>query len=48
MLALGAANINPDDKTYADASIVREGPVGDQGGGAFSGGVSCLVGILQC
>ncbi|MCJ1330954.1 hypothetical protein MMC10_007641 [Thelotrema lepadinum] len=34
----GAANIAPDQNTYTDGSIVREGPVGDQGTGAFSAG----------
>ncbi|MCJ1298468.1 hypothetical protein MMC08_001258 [Hypocenomyce scalaris] len=34
----GAANIRPDPTPYADGEIVREGPVGDQGDGAFSTG----------
>ncbi|KAL8714758.1 MAG: hypothetical protein Q9220_001271 [cf. Caloplaca sp. 1 TL-2023] len=34
----GAGNIKPDDTPYADASIVREGPVGDQGDGTYSAG----------
>lgn len=35
---LGAANISPDDTPYADGEITREGPVGDQGDGAYSAG----------
>ncbi len=35
----GAGNIGPDDKIYTDGEIVREGPVGDQGDGAYSAGV---------
>ncbi|KAL8988919.1 MAG: hypothetical protein Q9177_002082 [Variospora cf. flavescens] len=34
----GAGNIKPDDTPYTDGSIVREGPVGDQGDGAYSVG----------
>ncbi|KIW83295.1 hypothetical protein AYO20_05438 [Fonsecaea nubica] len=34
----GAANIGPDDQTYVDGGIVREGPVGDQGDGPYSAG----------
>ncbi|MCJ1445296.1 MAG: hypothetical protein MMC23_005801 [Stictis urceolatum] len=34
----GAANISKDDTPYADGEIIREGPVGDQGDGAFSTG----------
>ncbi|KAJ9217657.1 hypothetical protein DTO166G4_839 [Paecilomyces variotii] len=34
----GHGNIGKDDTPYADASIVREGPVGDQGDGAYSAG----------
>ncbi|KAI4119028.1 MAG: hypothetical protein LQ345_000999 [Seirophora villosa] len=34
----GAGNIKPDDTPYTDGSIVREGPVGDQGNGAYSVG----------
>ncbi|MCJ1306423.1 hypothetical protein MMC25_000065, partial [Agyrium rufum] len=33
-----AANITEDREPYIDASIVREGPVGDQGDGAYSTG----------
>ena len=36
----GAGNIAPDENTYADGEIVREGPLGDQGDGAYSSGVS--------
>ncbi|MCJ1232900.1 hypothetical protein MMC14_000854 [Varicellaria rhodocarpa] len=34
----GAANITPDSTPYADGEIVREGPTGDQGDGAYSTG----------
>ncbi|KAL1859229.1 hypothetical protein Plec18170_002345 [Paecilomyces lecythidis] len=34
----GQGNIGRDDTPYVDASIVREGPVGDQGDGAYSAG----------
>ncbi|KKY14609.1 hypothetical protein UCRPC4_g06678 [Phaeomoniella chlamydospora] len=34
----GQGNIGPDPTPYADAGIVREGPVGDQGDGAYSAG----------
>lgn len=34
----GAGNIAPDANTYLDGEIVREGPVGDQGNGAYSAG----------
>jgi len=34
----GVANIGTDQTSYADAEIVREGPVGDQGDGAYSAG----------
>ncbi|KAL6715792.1 hypothetical protein ACLMJK_006753 [Lecanora helva] len=34
----GAGNIAPDEKSYADGEIVREGPLGDQGDGAYSTG----------
>ncbi|KIX99021.1 uncharacterized protein Z520_05482 [Fonsecaea multimorphosa CBS 102226] len=34
----GAANIGPDDHTYVDGGIVREGPVGNQGDGPYSAG----------
>ncbi|KAL9099039.1 MAG: hypothetical protein Q9163_005405 [Psora crenata] len=34
----GAGNIAPDRNVYADGEIVREGPVGDQGDGAYSSG----------
>lgn len=36
----GAGNIAPDETRYTDGEIVREGPVGDQGDGAYSTGVS--------
>lgn len=35
----GAGNIAPDGRTYTDGEIVREGPLGDQGNGAYSTGV---------
>ncbi len=38
----GAGNIEPDSKTYTDGEIVREGPVGDQGDGAYSTGVRSI------
>ncbi|KAL8741718.1 MAG: hypothetical protein Q9190_005707 [Brigantiaea leucoxantha] len=34
----GAGNIRPDDTPYADGEIVREGPIGTQGDGAYSTG----------
>jgi len=34
----GAANIGADPTPYVDGEIVREGPAGDQGDGAFSTG----------
>ncbi|KAL9636729.1 MAG: hypothetical protein Q9164_002644 [Protoblastenia rupestris] len=34
----GAGNIAPDSNTYVDGEIVREGPTGDQGDGAYSSG----------
>lgn len=35
----GAGNIAPDnDTTYTDGGITREGPIGDQGDGAYSAG----------
>ncbi|CAF9921961.1 MAG: hypothetical protein HETSPECPRED_004683 [Heterodermia speciosa] len=34
----GAGNLVPDDTPYADGEIVREGPTGDQGDGAYSAG----------
>ncbi|KIW65118.1 hypothetical protein PV04_07401 [Phialophora macrospora] len=34
----GAANIAPDEQTYVDGEIVREGPVGNQGDGPYSAG----------
>ncbi|KAL8898250.1 MAG: hypothetical protein Q9192_002171 [Flavoplaca navasiana] len=34
----GAGNIRPDSEPYVDASIVREGPMGDQGDGPYSSG----------
>ena len=36
----GAANISKDSTLYTDGDIVREGPIGDQGNGAYSAGVS--------
>lgn len=41
----GAANIRPDDQAYADGEITREGPVGDQGDGAYSAGVRLAISI---
>ena len=35
----GAGNIAPDENTYVDGEITREGPVGNQGDGAYSTGV---------
>ncbi len=37
--ASGAGNIEHDERAYADGEIVREGPLGDQGDGAYSAGV---------
>jgi hypothetical protein len=34
----GMGNINPDPTRYVDGEIVRQGPVGDQGDGAYSAG----------
>ncbi|KAI1499198.1 hypothetical protein F5X99DRAFT_411365 [Biscogniauxia marginata] len=34
----GAGNINPDDTQYTDGEIVRQGPEGPHGDGAFSTG----------
>ncbi|KAL4775182.1 hypothetical protein BDW60DRAFT_204453 [Aspergillus nidulans var. acristatus] len=34
----GQGNIGPDSNEYVDGGIVREGPVGDQGDGAYSAG----------
>ncbi|KAI2614009.1 uncharacterized protein GGS25DRAFT_516863 [Hypoxylon fragiforme] len=34
----GAGNINPDDTKYVDGEIVRQGPEGSHGDGAFSTG----------
>merc|ERR1712169_59604 len=34
----GAGNINPDDTQYVDGSIVRAGPEGSHGDGAYSAG----------
>ena len=34
----GAGNINPDDTQYVDGSIVRAGPEGSHGDGAYSSG----------
>ncbi|KAL4918774.1 hypothetical protein BDW62DRAFT_180342 [Aspergillus aurantiobrunneus] len=34
----GQGNICPDSTEYIDGGIVREGPVGDQGDGAYSAG----------
>lgn len=47
----GAGNINPDDTQYVDGSIVRAGPEGSHGDGAYSSGrggtwrEECLMGI---
>lgn len=38
----GAGNINPDENAYTDGEIVREGPLGTQGDGAYSTGVRSL------
>lgn len=42
----GAANIRPDSQPYADGEITRQGPVGDQGDGAYSAGVGLRIFIL--
>ncbi|KAL5337284.1 hypothetical protein BJX70DRAFT_399754 [Aspergillus crustosus] len=34
----GQGNIGPDSNEYVDGGIVREGPIGDQGDGAYSAG----------
>ncbi|KLJ11324.1 hypothetical protein EMPG_13399 [Blastomyces silverae] len=34
----GQGNINPDPTQYVDAEIIRQGPEGDQGDGAYSAG----------
>ncbi|KAL4810176.1 hypothetical protein BDV18DRAFT_130444 [Aspergillus unguis] len=34
----GQGNIGPDSNEYIDGGIVREGPIGDQGDGAYSAG----------
>ncbi|KAE9578877.1 hypothetical protein CGCF415_v001521 [Colletotrichum fructicola] len=34
----GAGNINPDDTQYVDGEVVRTGPEGSQGHGAYSAG----------
>ncbi|MCJ1267685.1 hypothetical protein MMC22_007571 [Lobaria immixta] len=34
----GAGNVLPDDTPYVDGEITREGPLGDQGDGAYSAG----------
>lgn len=34
----GAGNINPDDTKYVDGAIVRAGPEGSHGDGAYSAG----------
>ncbi|KAF9879769.1 hypothetical protein CkaCkLH20_02580 [Colletotrichum karsti] len=34
----GAGNINPDDTKYVDGEVVRTGPEGSQGHGAYSAG----------
>jgi len=34
----GMGNINSDSTIYIDGEIVRQGPVGDQGDGAYSSG----------
>jgi hypothetical protein len=35
----GQGNIGADPTPYVDGEIVRSGPVGDQGDGAYSAGV---------
>ncbi|KAJ5971007.1 uncharacterized protein N7479_000925 [Penicillium vulpinum] len=37
---IGKGNIGQDATEYVDGEIVREGPYGDQGDGAYSAGVS--------
>ena len=37
-MILGAANIGPDQTTYVDGEIVREGATGNQGDGPYSAG----------
>lgn len=47
----GAGNIERDSNVYTDGAIVREGPTGDQGDGAYSSGVclfSLIVSHLHC
>jgi hypothetical protein len=39
----GQGNIGADSTQYVDAGIVREGPYGDQGDGAYSAGVSTAL-----
>ena len=34
----GAGNINPDDTKYVDGEVVRVGPEGSHGDGAYSAG----------
>ncbi|OJJ00084.1 hypothetical protein ASPVEDRAFT_39466 [Aspergillus versicolor CBS 583.65] len=36
----GQGNIGPDSNEYIDGGIVREGPIGDQGDGAYSAGAT--------
>lgn len=46
----GAGNINPDDTQYVDGSIVRAGPEGSHGDGAYSagrGGMSFWWSVLR-
>lgn len=42
-LLSGAANIRKDTTQYVDGSIIRQGPQGDQGNGAYSSGVSASI-----
>lgn len=39
----GQGNISADPTPYVDGEIVRSGPVGDQGDGAYSAGVRLLA-----
>ncbi|CAI7564335.1 unnamed protein product [Penicillium palitans] len=39
----GQGNIGHDTTEYVDGEIVREGPYGDQGDGAYSAGVSTTI-----
>ncbi|KAJ5154212.1 Protein of unknown function DUF3602 [Penicillium coprophilum] len=44
----GQGNIGHDPTEYVDGEIVREGPYGDQGDGAYSAGVSTSPSIKPC